>query len=77
MQCAQVVHDKSTNFVSRICKKFDNKGIPCKNILALLNKSQVTSLHDAYILKRWTKVSKLGRDNGKEINNCNDKSLFL
>ena len=57
--CTKSFVTKNINFVSCICKKFNNKGIPCKHILALLKKLQVTLLSDAYILKRWAKIAKL------------------
>ncbi|ESR49288.1 hypothetical protein CICLE_v10033482mg [Citrus x clementina] len=59
---------------------FNNKGIPCKHIIALLKKLQVTLLPDAYILKIWTKIAKLEKvvdDDGEEIKDCKDKSLLL
>lgn len=76
----KVFHDKNTNFVSCIFKKFNNESIPYKHILALLKELQVTLLPAAYILKRWTKVANLEKvmdDDGEEINDYKDKSLFL
>ena len=55
----KVIHDKNTNFVSCIFKKFNNESVPCKHILALLKELQLTLLPAAYILKRWTKVTNL------------------
>ena len=76
----KVIRDKNINFVSCICKNFNNKGIPCKHIIALLKKLQVTLLPDAYILKIWTKIAKLEKvvdDDGEEIKDCKDKLLLL
>ena len=72
----KVIHDKNTNFVSCLCKKFNSEGILFKHILTLLKKLQVTLLPNAYILKRL-QVTLVMDDDGEEINDCKDKLLFL
>ena len=37
-----------------MCRKFEHVGIPCRHILAVLNKKSVAQIPDAFVLRRWT-----------------------
>ncbi|XP_050104663.1 protein FAR1-RELATED SEQUENCE 5-like [Malus sylvestris] len=72
----EILYEKSMDFVSCSCKKFDSSGIPCSHLLAYLHRiRQFQILPDEYILKRWTKSAKsLGTVSNVEISV--DKSVL-
>ena len=63
------------------CAKFETYGILCKHILYVMKKKHVETLHDQYILPRWTLGSryKAGNDSIgiKEINESEVSALTL
>ncbi|ESR42104.1 hypothetical protein CICLE_v10013881mg, partial [Citrus x clementina] len=76
----EVLFDKTLDFASCICKKFESKGIPCKHILAYFHRKQFTYLPDQYILKRWTKSARCDKvigDGGLEIEDCFQNSILM
>ncbi|XP_024046751.1 protein FAR-RED IMPAIRED RESPONSE 1-like [Citrus clementina] len=76
----EVLFDKTLDFASCICKKFESKGIPCKHILAYFHRKQFKYLPDQYILKRWTKSARCDKvigDGGLEIEDCSQNSILM
>ncbi|KAF7135771.1 hypothetical protein RHSIM_Rhsim08G0163900 [Rhododendron simsii] len=72
-RCREVSIEKSSNLVSCSCKMFEFDGIPCRHMLAYLFRMQIRELPTQYILRRWTKIAKVGKvmddlgSDGKEI----------
>ena len=75
----EIIYDKDLDVASCSCQKFESLGIPCRHILAYLNKMHdLDKLPDHYIIKRWTKSAK----SGPVVDRCgmqiiDDKSLFM
>ncbi|XP_058184018.1 protein FAR1-RELATED SEQUENCE 5-like [Rhododendron vialii] len=58
----EVLVEKSSNYVSCSCKKFECDGIPCRHMLVYFTRMmQIVDLPNQYILRRWTKLAKAVR----------------
>lgn len=74
----KIVEEKSLDYVSCSCKKFESEGVPYRHMLTYFNRKQIFKLPD--ILQRWTKAAKSARAIGdSSVNNGDvcDTSLLL
>ncbi|XP_062117936.1 protein FAR1-RELATED SEQUENCE 9-like [Humulus lupulus] len=55
-----VIYDSSNGTVTYSCKKIDFAGILCVHILKVYSSRNIKRIPYQYILKRWTKYSKIG-----------------
>ncbi|XP_074306440.1 uncharacterized protein LOC141641685 [Silene latifolia] len=51
----QIVFNSTSTDAECSCKLFNRKGIICRHIIWVFSGKQVRTLHDKYILMRWTK----------------------
>ena len=59
----EIHYDKSLDYTTCTCKKFENSGILCRHMIAYLNKyHDLDKLPTKYIIKRWTKTAKSSGD---------------
>ncbi|TXG48339.1 hypothetical protein EZV62_027633 [Acer yangbiense] len=76
----EIVYQKDLDLASCSCKKFESEGIPCRHVLAYLNRMQIECSPNQYIMKRWTKAAKSAVNfdgDGLGINDYSDKSFFV
>ncbi|XP_040367290.1 protein FAR1-RELATED SEQUENCE 5-like [Rosa chinensis] len=71
-----LVYDKISKIVICSCKMFEFEGIPCRHILALLRLKQIMELPKEYILRRWTRFSRICRDSCQGQDGA-DNSLIM
>ncbi|KAI5328785.1 hypothetical protein L3X38_028182 [Prunus dulcis] len=71
-----LVHDKTSNLLKCSCRLFDFEGISCKHMLAFFRVKQIMQLPKEYIIRRWTKFSRIGSEKFK-VQDGADNSLIL
>ncbi|KAK1258327.1 hypothetical protein QJS04_geneDACA009304 [Acorus gramineus] len=54
----KVFYNLSSHEIACSCKKFENEGIPCSHILAVLRNNFIDCLPENLILQRWTVTAK-------------------
>ncbi|WCJ43399.1 FAR1-related sequence 5 [Euphorbia peplus] len=71
-----LVHDKLTNIVRCSCRMFEFEGMPCRHILAFLRFKQIMELPKDYILRRWTRFSRIHKE-ARQGQDGGDNSLIM
>lgn len=65
LRMRNLVHNKVSNIVKCSCKMFEFEGIPCRHILAFLRVKQIMQLPKEYIMRRWTRFSRVHEERYK------------
>nr|XP_011468528.1 PREDICTED: protein FAR1-RELATED SEQUENCE 5-like [Fragaria vesca subsp. vesca] len=71
-----LVHDKVSNIVTCSCRMFEFEGIPCRHILVLLRLKHIMELPKDYILRRWTRFSRVHKQTSQGQHGA-DSSLIM
>ncbi|XP_004301404.1 PREDICTED: protein FAR1-RELATED SEQUENCE 5-like [Fragaria vesca subsp. vesca] len=71
-----LIHDKVSNIVTCSCRMFEFEGIPCRHVLAFLRVKQIMELPKEYILRRWTRYSRIRKERCQRQDGA-DNSLIM